>query len=196
MSSRDSVMPSARLFHPPLVAAGATLLIAALATDVLYWRTFLTQWENFSIWLITGGLLLAALAGIALLLDLALRRAGRMHWLDFAMLTVAALLSVLNAFIHSRDGYTAVGRKGSHFRDRHRASARRPRLEPVRGAAAFRRIPVMTRNACLALLLALLGILALSACSETWPHLTRSTAAIRCSRSRRNMSCHRCGYRR
>ena len=112
MSSRDSVMPSARLFHPPLVAAGATLLIAALATDVLYWRTFLTQWENFSIWLITGGLLLAALAGIALLLDLALRRAGRMHWLDFAMLTVAALLSVLNAFIHSRDGYTAVVPEG------------------------------------------------------------------------------------
>ena len=112
MSSRDSVMPSARLFHPPLVASGATLLIAALATDVLYWRTFLTQWENFSIWLITGGLLLAALAGIALLLDLALRRAGRMHWLDFAMLTIAALLSVLNAFIHSRDGYTAVVPQG------------------------------------------------------------------------------------
>jgi uncharacterized membrane protein len=107
-----SVTPSTKLFHPPLVASGAALLIAALATDVVYWRTFLTQWENFSVWLITGGLLLAALAGIALVLDLALRRAGRMHWLDFAMLTVAALLSVLNAFIHSRDGYTAVVPEG------------------------------------------------------------------------------------
>jgi uncharacterized membrane protein len=107
-----SVTPSTKLFHPPLVASGAALLIAALATDVLYWRTFLTQWENFSVWLITGGLLLAALAGIALVLDLGLRRAGRMHWLDFAMLTVAALLSVLNAFIHSRDGYTAVVPEG------------------------------------------------------------------------------------
>lgn len=107
-----SVTPSTKLFHPPLVASGAALLIAALATDVIYWRTFLTQWENFSVWLITGGLLLAALAGIALVLDLALRRAGRMHWLDFAMLTVAALLSVLNAFIHSRDGYTAVVPEG------------------------------------------------------------------------------------
>jgi uncharacterized membrane protein len=91
--------PSTRLFHAPLVASGATLFIAALVTDVLYWRTALTQWENFSIWLITGGLLLAAVAGLALLLDLAL-------------LTVAALLSVLNAFIHSRDGYTAVVPQG------------------------------------------------------------------------------------
>ena len=104
--------PSTRLFHAPLVASGATLLIAALVTDVLYWRTALTQWENFSIWLITGGLLLAAVAGLALLLDLAFHRAGRMHWLDFVLLTVAALLSVLNAFIHSRDGYTAVVPQG------------------------------------------------------------------------------------
>jgi uncharacterized membrane protein len=103
--------PSTRLFHAPLVASGATLFIAALVTDILYSRTALTQWENFSIWLITGGLLLAV-AGLALLLDLALRRAGRMHWLDFALLTVAALLSVLNAFIHSRDGYTAVVPQG------------------------------------------------------------------------------------
>lgn len=104
--------PSTRLFHPPLVASGAVLLIAALVTDVLYWRTLLTQWENFSIWLITGGLVLAALAGIALLLDLALRRAGRMRWLHFAVLTVATFLSVLNASIHSRDAYTAVVPQG------------------------------------------------------------------------------------
>ena len=68
--------PSTRLFHAPLVASGATLLIAALVTDVLYWRTALTQWENFSIWLITGGLLLAAVASLALLLDLAFHRAA------------------------------------------------------------------------------------------------------------------------
>jgi len=105
-------MTPSKLFHPPLVVAGATLLIAALITDIIYTRTFLTQWENFSIWLITGGLLLAALAGIAFVLDLALRRAARMHWLAFGLLTVAALLSVLNAFIHSRDAYTAVVPQG------------------------------------------------------------------------------------
>jgi uncharacterized membrane protein len=105
-------MTPSKLFHPPLVVAGAALLIAALVTDLIYTRTFLTQWENFSIWLITGGLLLAVLAGIAFVLDLALRRAARMHWLTFGVLTVAALLSVLNAFIHSRDGYTAVVPQG------------------------------------------------------------------------------------
>jgi uncharacterized membrane protein len=105
-------MTPSKLLHPPLVVAGAALLIAALVTDIIYTRTLLTQWENFSIWLITGGLLLALLAGIAFVLDLALRRAERMHWLSFGLLTVAALLSVLNAFIHSRDAYTAVVPQG------------------------------------------------------------------------------------
>jgi uncharacterized membrane protein len=45
------------------------LLIAGFATDVLYWRTLLFQWNNFSVWLTTAGLLIAALATLALALD-------------------------------------------------------------------------------------------------------------------------------
>jgi uncharacterized membrane protein len=100
------------LLHPPLVAAGAALLIAAFATDVVYWRTLLFQWDNFSIWLILAGLVLAALAGLALLLDVARGRIGAMAWGRFAGFVVAALLSLLNAFIHSRDAYTAVYPQG------------------------------------------------------------------------------------
>jgi uncharacterized membrane protein len=96
------------LLHPRLIAPGAALLIAALATDAIYWRTLLFQWNNFSIWLITAGLILAALAGLALLLDVARRRVGAMAWDRFAGFTVAALLSLLNAFVHTRDAYTAV----------------------------------------------------------------------------------------
>jgi uncharacterized membrane protein len=107
--------PAARtrvMLHPLLIGAGAALLIAVLPTDLLYWRTASMQWETFSIWLLTAGLILAALAGLALLLDLALHRAGAIAWLRFAALTVAALLSFLNAFIHSRDGYTSVVPQG------------------------------------------------------------------------------------
>jgi uncharacterized membrane protein len=100
------------LLHPLFIGPGAALLIAAFATDLLYWRTVLPAWETFSIWLITGGLLLAALSGLALLVDVVLRRAGAMVWWRFAALTAAALLSLLNAFIHSRDGYTAVVPQG------------------------------------------------------------------------------------
>lgn len=100
------------LLHPLLVAPAAALLIAGFATDLLYWRTVLPQWETFSIWLLTGGLILAALSGLALLLDVMLRRVRAIDWLRFAALAVAALLSLLNAFIHSRDSYTAVVPEG------------------------------------------------------------------------------------
>ena len=63
------------LLHPRLIASGAALLMAAFVTDLLYWRTLSSQWETFSVWLLTGGLILAALSGLALLLDRWLRRA-------------------------------------------------------------------------------------------------------------------------
>jgi uncharacterized membrane protein len=100
------------LLHPPLVGSGAALLIAACATDVIYWRTLLFQWNNFSIWLLMAGLILAALAGLALLLDIARRRIEAMAWGRFAGFTAAALLALLNAFVHSRDAYTAVAPDG------------------------------------------------------------------------------------
>jgi len=49
--------------HPRLIGCGAVLLIATLASDIIYANTLLFQWENFSIWLLTSGLVLAALAG-------------------------------------------------------------------------------------------------------------------------------------
>jgi uncharacterized membrane protein len=88
------------------------LLVAAFATDVTYAKTLLFQWDNFSIWLLTGGLLLAAFAGLALVLDIALRRIAAIDWLRFSGFVAAALLSLLNAFVHSRDAYTAVVPQG------------------------------------------------------------------------------------
>ena len=86
--------------------------MAAFVTDVLYWRTVEVQWETFSIWLITGGLLLAAVAGLALIADLSRRGGRRISTWRFAVFMAAALLSILNAFVHSRDGYTAVAPSG------------------------------------------------------------------------------------
>ena len=98
--------------HSRLIGLGATLLIAALATDLTYANTLLFQWNNFSIWLLTGGLVLAALAGLALVLDVALHRVTAIDWLRFTGFSAAALLSLLNALVHSRDAYTAVAPEG------------------------------------------------------------------------------------
>ncbi|MGI3775788.1 MAG: DUF2231 domain-containing protein [Janthinobacterium lividum] len=112
MTQALSLEPRRTLFHPGLVAAGAALLIAAFVTDVLYWKTLLFQYDNFSGWLLAGGLALAALAGVAFVLDLALGRMRRIAWLRLGGLAAAAVLGLLNAFVHSRDAYTAVVPEG------------------------------------------------------------------------------------
>jgi uncharacterized membrane protein len=112
MSRVESFGNPARLFHRGLIAAGSTLLIATFASDFLYWRTLLFQWDNVSAWLLAVGLIISALAAIAFIIDLVLRRVDRVAWLRFAGLSVAALLALLNAFVHSRDAYTAVVPEG------------------------------------------------------------------------------------
>jgi len=98
--------------HPRVIGLGATLLIAAFASDLIYWWTVRGAWETLSIWLLTVGLIVAALSGLALVIDVLRGQAGNIQWGRFLALAAAALLSLLNAFVHSRDGYTAVVPQG------------------------------------------------------------------------------------
>jgi uncharacterized membrane protein len=82
--------------------------MAALFTDYMYTSNSLSQWANFSVWLITGGLVLALVATIFLVIDVALGRAGPIRWLDFGLIGVAAFLSLVNVFVHTRDAWTSV----------------------------------------------------------------------------------------
>lgn len=100
------------LLHPPFVAAGGALLIAAFVTDLIYSETSQMQWANFSAWLITGGLALAFVAAIFLAIDVLLGRTGPVHRIEFAGLVLVAILSIANAFIHSRDAWTSVVPQG------------------------------------------------------------------------------------
>ena len=112
MASTASAKARPRLLHPGLIAAGAAFLIGALAADIYYSQTADMQWANFSVWLITAGLILALLAGVALLFDILLGRAGSISWMHFIALAGAALLSLLNVFVHSRDAWTSVVPQG------------------------------------------------------------------------------------
>lgn len=97
------VTPLHRILAPFPVAYFA----AALATDLAYWRTTEVMWERFSVWLIAGGLVISALVALAAVIDLVFTR-QRPAWFRAIGYTVAVLLSLLNVFVHSRDGYTAV----------------------------------------------------------------------------------------
>lgn len=100
------------LLHPGFIGAGSALLIAAFVTDVMYYRTSIWQWANFSAWLIAAGLALALVAAIFLAIDFLTGRAGRISWLAFLLVAAAALLSLLNVFVHSRDAWTSVVPQG------------------------------------------------------------------------------------
>jgi uncharacterized membrane protein len=100
------------LLHRGFIGASGVLLIAAFGTDYIYHATALWQWANFSAWLITVGLIVMLVAVILLLIDFATRRAGRLNTGSFVMVTAAALLSLINAFVHSRDAWTSVVPQG------------------------------------------------------------------------------------
>jgi uncharacterized membrane protein len=100
------------LLHRGFIGAGAVLLIAAFITDYTYYTTALWQWANFSAWLITAGLMVMLVAVLSLLIDFATGRAGRLNTASFILVTTAALLSLVNAFVHSRDAWTSVVPQG------------------------------------------------------------------------------------
>jgi uncharacterized membrane protein len=95
--------------HPTLVLFPIAYFTAAFVTDLAYWRTANVLWETFSDWLITAGLVTAGVAVIAFVIDLVRgKRIRTLAWPHAVGYALAVLLSLLNAFVHSRDGYTAV----------------------------------------------------------------------------------------
>jgi uncharacterized membrane protein len=108
-SLRSTTKPRGRPIHRMLASFSAAYFVGALVTDLVYWQMPDVMWERFSIWLITVGLLVSGLTVIAYVIDLASgRQIDRPAWPRAVGYAVAVLLSLFNAFVHSRDGYTAV----------------------------------------------------------------------------------------
>ena len=106
---RSTAKPRGRPIHKMPAWFSAAYFVGALATDLVYWRMPDVMWERFSIWLITVGLIMAGLAAIAYTIDLlGGRQIDRPAWPRAVGYGLAVLLSLINAFVHSRDGYTAV----------------------------------------------------------------------------------------
>jgi uncharacterized membrane protein len=95
--------------HPVLVSFPIAYFAAAFVTDLAYGQTADVMWESFSDWLITAGLITAGFAAIVFVIDLVLAKRSRtLAWPHAVGYVLAVLLSLVNAFVHSRDGYTAV----------------------------------------------------------------------------------------
>lgn len=104
-----------RSFYATLVPFPIACFIGTFLTDCAYVATDSYLWETFSVWLLTIGLVVAGVAIVAGVVDLVrsrrVRGLGR-PWPRILGESVAFVLSLLNVFVHSRDGYTAVVPEG------------------------------------------------------------------------------------
>jgi uncharacterized membrane protein len=101
--------------YATLVQFPAVCFVGTLLTDLAYWRTTNFIWETFSVWLLTAGCIAAAFAGVAGLITWFRQRHVRtLRFAGLHVITslVALVLAIVNAFVHSRDGYTAVVPQG------------------------------------------------------------------------------------
>ncbi|PRX10098.1 UNVERIFIED_ORG: putative membrane protein [Martelella mediterranea] len=80
----------------------------ALFTDILYWRTSMLMWQNFSAWLLFGGLVFGAIAVIAGLVDAFRSKATRPAIPETIGFAVVLVLGIFNSFVHAGDGWKAV----------------------------------------------------------------------------------------
>lgn len=107
----STIKISSSSIYPMFASFPIAFFLAALVTDLVYWRAPDAIWETFSVWLITAGLVMAGLSVIAGLIDfMGHRRTPAMTpvWPRVLATAVAFVLAFINAFVHSRDGYTAV----------------------------------------------------------------------------------------
>lgn len=116
MASQPATVPPALPgatypLHVILAAYPIACFTGAFLTDWAYAETYEMQWANFSVWLITAGLVMGVLAAIAGMVDylfnkrIPARRPARFHTIGNVLVL---LLSFWNVLIHSRDAYTSV----------------------------------------------------------------------------------------
>jgi uncharacterized membrane protein len=96
--------------HAILLAFPLPLFLAALLSDLAYWKSFHVHWANFSSWLIAGGLLVGGFALLWALIDLvcsgtARRRRAAIY---FVVLLAMWALGLVNAFVHGKDAFAIM----------------------------------------------------------------------------------------
>ena len=104
-----------RSFYATLVPFPIACFVGTFLTDLAYLATDSFVWETFSVWLLTIGLVVAGVAVLGGFVDIVRSRRVRglaRPWLRVVGELVAFGLSLVNVFVHSRDGYTAVVPEG------------------------------------------------------------------------------------
>ena len=97
--------------HVMLVPIPLACFILTVFSDLAYAGSANMQWANMSAWLLTIGLIFAALAILAGLIDFLNEpriRALSAAWIHVLGNVAVVVIEIFNAFVHSRDAYTSV----------------------------------------------------------------------------------------
>jgi uncharacterized membrane protein len=97
--------------HPMLVPIPIVCFLGTLGSDITYWQTAAMLWADISAWLVTIGVIVAAIAAVAGLVDfLGDRRIRQLRaaWIHLMGNVAIVILSIFNTLIHARDAYTSV----------------------------------------------------------------------------------------
>jgi uncharacterized membrane protein len=97
--------------HSLLVPFPIVCFVGALVADIAYVQTLDFTWANFAVWLLAFGLIFGAVAALTGIIDFLRKphvRKQAIGWVHALGNDTAMLLALINAFVHSRDGYTAV----------------------------------------------------------------------------------------
>lgn len=111
INPRSTVSLRGRPLHAMLVPVPIVCFLTTLVTDIVYWQTAAMMWADISAWLLVSGLVVSIFAASVGLIDFfADRRIRRLRaaWIHALGNTVALVLSIFNALIHTRDAYTSV----------------------------------------------------------------------------------------
>ena len=95
--------------HATLLAGTVPLFLGALLSDIAYLRSYQIQWNNFSSWLIVGGLVFCGLALLFALVNLirADHKTGR-PLIYFLLLLGTWVVGFINALEHAKDAWATM----------------------------------------------------------------------------------------
>lgn len=95
--------------HAVLLAGTLPLFLGAVLSDWAYASSYQIQWNNFSSWLIVGGLVFAGIALVFAIVDLcrASRRAPGAGLYTLVLLATW-VVGLFNALMHARDAWAGM----------------------------------------------------------------------------------------
>ncbi|MGH8216278.1 MAG: DUF2231 domain-containing protein [Rhodanobacteraceae bacterium] len=92
-----------------LVAGATSLFAGALLSDIAYFRSYEIQWNNFSSWLLAGGLLVAAFAFLWSIVGLFRTRWRIWPAVAYTVLLLATwILGFIDALVHAKDAWASM----------------------------------------------------------------------------------------